>query len=188
MAQIVQSLDDCIKTAYLEGMIVSVEDSAFTIKPNDAENVLRIQLYSDYLIRASDSVFPLYNCEGVMLPIGDLKQGSVMNLYYVSKSEQEQYLQYGIVLNSCPQRIAGKITSINGSKITVALTNTFENFGPESTFEITSTTAMADCRGLSLAISDLKTGMLFEGAYLLGSTGNEIIQLKAIDDCPYAFH
>ena len=188
VAQMVQSLDDCIQTGYLEGMVVSVEDSAFTIKPNNSDNVLKIQLYSDHLIRASDSIFPLYNCDGSNMPVSDLMQGAIMNMYYVIKSEQENYLQYGIVLNSCPQRIAGKITYIDGSKITFATTNNFENFGPESTFELTSTSMMGDCSGSPLDISDLKIGMLFEGVYKYGSTGNEIIQLKAMDDCPYAFH
>lgn len=178
-----QVLNDCSQVASAECTFISVVDSSMVLLVENTNDTLVLTLSFDTLMWGipGDSALPLYNCNGSLLTLDELRPGTAMQVTYLISPRKGLFLTYGLVKENCPVAIVGAITAINGNKLTIA------SYGQSFDVSVTDATDLQNCQREAITFTDLVVGQTVDGYAIENAAQYDASRLTVLDGCSFAF-
>ncbi len=179
----IQALNDCSQVASAECTFVSAVDSSMHLLVDNTNDTLTLTLRFDPLMWGvpGDSALPLYNCDGRLLTLDDLRPGMAMQVTYLISPRKGLFLTYALVKENCPVAVVGTITAINGNRLTIA------SYGQSFDVSVITTTDLQNCQREVITFNDLAVGQTVDGYAIENAGQYDASRLIVLDDCAFAF-
>lgn len=178
----VLSQDDCGESVFVDATFVAYTDSTFVVAVEGNDEALRLIVSEMFGRIPADSALPIYTCSGEAVPVSNLRIGDKLNVMYLSIPRQGDYLQYAQLQRDCPITVSGRITGVDGRRITV-------NDGVNDyVASIDDATKLYDCQGQIVDPALLIVGLRVEATITEPQSESRYLLIQVREDCPYAYY